>query len=188
MSELAPHQAEVGPVMTDTADDADVRLTDYAIEDWIAFVFFWILAFVVFLQFFTRYVLNDSLAWTEEIARYLLICVTFVGAAMATRRNTNIHVEFMYIYFGRRLGFALSTLVDVLRIVFFAAATYLTYNVTMVMRFQYMVVIDWPLSYVFAVALAGFAGMTLRAIQVAIRHWRAGTSDLMRVAAEGRHQ
>ena len=30
------------------------------------------MAFAVFLQFFTRYVLNDSLAWTEEIATYCL--------------------------------------------------------------------------------------------------------------------
>ena len=37
-------------------------------EDWIAFGLFWALAFIVFLQFFTRYVLNNSLAWTEEIA------------------------------------------------------------------------------------------------------------------------
>ena len=28
-------------------------------EDWIAFVLFWSLAFIVFLQFFTRYILND---------------------------------------------------------------------------------------------------------------------------------
>src|SRR6476469_5770532 len=56
-------------------------------EDWIAFVIFWSLAFIVFLQFFTRYVLNDSLAWTEEIARYGLMWVVFIGGAMVTRRN-----------------------------------------------------------------------------------------------------
>ena len=54
---------------------------------------FWGLAFIVFLQFFTRYVLNDSLAWTEEIARYGLMWVVFIGAAMVTRRNTHIAVE-----------------------------------------------------------------------------------------------
>ena len=62
-------------------------------EDWIAFVLFWALAFIVFLQFFTRYILNDSLAWTEEIARYGLMSVVFVGGAVVTRKNTHIAVE-----------------------------------------------------------------------------------------------
>ena len=66
---------------------------DYWIEDWIAFAVFWALAVVVFLQFFTRYVLNNSLGWTEEIARYLLIAVTFIGAAMAMRKRSHIAVE-----------------------------------------------------------------------------------------------
>src|SRR2546421_10200072 len=61
-------------------------------EDWIAFAIFWSLAFIVFLQFFTRYVLNDSLSWTEEIARYGLMWIVFIGGAMVTRRNTPIPV------------------------------------------------------------------------------------------------
>ena len=73
------------------AEDAEVVIERHP-EDWIAFVLFWGLAFIVFLQFFTRYVLNDSLAWTEEIARYGLIWVTFIGAAMVTRRNSHIAV------------------------------------------------------------------------------------------------
>src|SRR5205823_11646107 len=59
-------------------------------EDWLAFLVFWSLAFIVFLQFFTRYVLNDSLAWTEEIARYGLMWLTFIGGAVVTRKNSHI--------------------------------------------------------------------------------------------------
>src|SRR5918911_4584789 len=76
------------------AEDAEVVIERHP-EDWLAFVIFWSLAFIVFLQFFTRYVLNDSLAWTEEIARYALMWVVFIGGAMVTRRNTHIAVELL---------------------------------------------------------------------------------------------
>jgi TRAP-type C4-dicarboxylate transport system permease small subunit len=166
----------------------ELRLADYGIEDWVAFVFFWALAIVVFLQFFTRYVLNDSLAWTEEIARYLLMCVTFVGAGMAVRRNSHIHVEFFYVYLPPGWAHGLSTAVDILRLGFWAICTGLGWQVTMIMRKQQMVVIEWPLSIVFGICTAGFAMMTFRALQVAIRHWRDGESVLTRTASEGRHQ
>ena len=42
--------------------------------------------------------MNDSLAWTEEIARYLLISTGFIGSIMAVRKNTHIMVEFLYRY------------------------------------------------------------------------------------------
>ena len=72
-------------------EDVEVEIEHYP-EDWLAFALFWALAFIVFLQFFTRYILNDSLAWTEEIARYGLMCITFIGGAMVTRRNSQIAV------------------------------------------------------------------------------------------------
>lgn len=163
-------------------------LSTYGVEDWAALALFWGLAIVVFLQFFTRYVLNDSLAWTEEIARYLLIMVAFIGGGMAVRRMSHIHVEFLYVYLGKRVALVLSTLVDLLRIAFFAYATYLGWIVTELMHGQSMVVIEWPMSIVYGSAFVGFAIMTLRAVQVAIVNWRAGESVLTRTAAEGRHQ
>jgi TRAP-type C4-dicarboxylate transport system permease small subunit len=171
---------------TDLANQAD--LSEYGPEDWAAFAFFWGLALVVFLQFFTRYVLNDSLAWTEEIARYLLICVAFVGGAMASRRHSHIVVEFFYVYLGHRPAFVLSTLVDVIVVLFYGYSTWLGWQVTKIMDTQYMVVIEWPMSYVFGAATLGLAALTIRSVQVAWRHWREGSSPLTRVHDEGRHQ
>ena len=48
------------------ADDEPIDLSDIQWDDAPVLVVFWGLAFVVFLQFFTRYVLNNSLGWTEE--------------------------------------------------------------------------------------------------------------------------
>jgi TRAP-type C4-dicarboxylate transport system permease small subunit len=162
------------------ATDERIDLSGYGLEDWFTLAVFWLLALVVFYQFFTRYVLADSAAWTEEIARYLLIVVTFVGAAIAVRRNTHIHVEFIYRYLPHGAGRALATGVDVVRIAFFAYATYLTGLLVPRMHNLKMTIVDFPMSYVYGLVGAGFLLMTLRAVQVAVRHWRQGWSSLER--------
>lgn len=184
----AEERPDAGAEPAFVLEDPPVDLRDYRIEDWIAFALFWGLAVVVFLQFFTRYVINDSLAWTEEIARYLLTMVAYLGGAIAIRKFTHIHVEFLFVYLPRRIAWALSVLVDLARIAFLGFGTYLGWIVTEIMHGQRMVIIDWPMSIVFGACTLGLAIMTVRAVQVAVKNWRTGTSPLLVVHEEGRHQ
>ena len=164
--------------------DEPIDLSIYRWEDWLTLAIFWILAYTVFHQFFTRYVLSDSAAWTEEIARYLLIAVTFLGGSMAVRRNTHIHVEFLYRYLPAGVGRALSTFVDVVRFAFLAYATWLTVELVPRMHNLRMTVVDMPMSYVYALVALGFAMMTFRAAQIGVLHWRNGWSSLERPGEE----
>src|SRR5512143_4163005 len=107
--------------------DEPIDLGIYRFEDWLAFGFFWLLAATVFLQFFTRYALNDSAGWTEEISCYLLICTVFIGATISVRKNNHIHVDFFYRYLPRPVTRVMSTFVDVVRIAFFVYVALLTY-------------------------------------------------------------
>ena len=172
------------PVLDETghfhASDEPVDLSGYAWEDWLTLGIFWLLALDIFYQFFTRYVLSDSAAWTEEIARYLLIIVCFVGSSMGVRKNTHIQVEFIYRWLPVPVARALSTAVDVVRIAFLAYATWLSIDLVPRMHNLKMTVVDFPMSYIYGVVAFGFAMMTFRGVQVAIRHWRQGWSVLER--------
>ena len=147
-------------------EEEEIQL-EYHFEDWLAFAIFWALGFIVFLQFFTRYALNDSAGWTEEISRYLLICTVFIGATISVRKNNHIHVDFFYRYLPRAATRVLSTLVDLLRIAFFGYAAWLTFQLIQRIGAQRMAVVDLPIGLMYSVVLAGFVLMTWRALDVA---------------------
>jgi TRAP-type C4-dicarboxylate transport system permease small subunit len=155
-----------------------IDLSDQTWDDSVILILFWFLAFVVFLQFFTRYVLNDSIAWTEEIARYLLIGVTFIGAIMATRKQSHIAVEFIYRWIprtGRRIA---QTVIDLLTTGFFIMLAVLSGQIAGRTR-QLMVSLEIPKSMIYWIVAAAFVCMALYSAWNTWRHLRTGTSKLI---------
>ena len=175
---------EADKIVTDDGEfhvvDDEVDLSPVTTEAWIALGFFWLLGLTVFTQFFTRYVLNNSAAWTEEIARYLLIAVVFVGATIGVTKNNHIQVDFFFRFMPRALARGMALLVDAIRIVFFAAAVWLTWLMMQKMGDYQMTIIDLPMNIVYGICLFGFAAMLLRSVLVARIHWQRGYSVLER--------
>jgi TRAP-type C4-dicarboxylate transport system permease small subunit len=160
-----------------------VDLGVYAFEDWVALAIFWVMALAVFLQFFTRYVLNDSYAWTEEIATYCLIGVVFIGSSMCVRLSRHIQVDLIYRYLPHLVARALSTAIDLIRIAFFGYAIKLVWVYIRIIGDESMTTINLPKDYVYYAVLAGFVLMFVRSVQVAIQHLRQGYSILERPGA-----
>ena len=168
-------------------DDGEFHATDEAVdlshttfEGWTALALFWALGGTVFYQFFTRYALNNSASWTEEIARYLLIGVVFVGASIGVARNNHIQVDLLYRYLPARACRALALLVDVLRIAFLGSMSVFTVQMMQKMGPLPMTIVDLPMNIVYSVVLFGFVVMTLRSIWVMKVHWQRGYSVLER--------
>ena len=108
---------------------------------------------VVLLQFLTRYVLNDSVAWTEEAARYLLIVVGFAGAIRCQIKGTHITLEFMDRYYGKLKPYI--QLIALLAILLLFVI--LTYSAQMLIErnsFQQMVSLPFPKYYLYAAVMA----------------------------------
>jgi TRAP-type C4-dicarboxylate transport system permease small subunit len=145
-------------------EEAPIDLSDLSWEDAIPFIFFWALAIVVFMQFYTRYFVNNSLAWTEEIARYLLICVTFAGSIMAMRKRSHIAVEALHVYLPRKLSHWILVLSDAI-VAGFSIFLALTSARLAERATGYMVSVDIPKSYLYWIVFASFAGMAIYAIR-----------------------
>ena len=161
------------------ADDT-VDLSDTIAEAWLALFFFWALGLTVLYQFITRYVFNDSAAWTEEIARYLLIATVFVGAVIGVAKNNHIQVDFFYRFMPPGLARSVSLLTDVLRVAFLATASYLTWLLMQKMGNYQMTIVNLPMNIVYGVVLLAFLLMTWRSVWVMHRHWQQGHSVLER--------
>ena len=162
------------------ATDEAVDLSHTTVEGWVSLAIFWALGGVVFYQFFTRYVLNNSAAWTEEIARYLLIGTVFVGASIGVAKNNHIQVDLLYRWLPRAASRALALAVDLLRVVFFAAMVVLTAQMMQKMGSYQMTIVDLPMNIVYGVCLFGLAMMALRSAWVMKVHWQRGYSVLER--------
>jgi TRAP-type C4-dicarboxylate transport system permease small subunit len=161
----------------------EVDLKAYAIEDWATFAIFWLMTLAVFLQFFTRYVLNDSFAWTEEIATNCLVAIVFVGASMCVRLGRHIHVDFLFRYLPPRAARVLATAIDVIRTLFFAYAAWLVWYYMELIEGETMTTIDLPKNIVYGAVCVGFVLMFVRSVQVGVENWRRGYSILERPEA-----
>jgi len=172
---------ELAQVFDEAPPVADI--SDFAIEDWVAIALFWTMAGMVFVQFFTRYVLNDSYAWTEEIAVYCLIGVVFVGSAMCVRMTRHIHVDFLYRYLPSILGRILSLMVDLVRIAFFAYLGYVFLKYMNIVSDEQMTTVNLPKAWVFTIVFLSFELMAFRACEVFLANLHRGYSPLERPSA-----
>jgi TRAP-type C4-dicarboxylate transport system permease small subunit len=160
-------------------DDADTgRHASLRSLDWIVvFAGFWALATIVFAQVVARYVFGNSIGWSEEVARALLVAITFLGCAIAMRRNTHIAIEVAFAYLPAGVARVLVTVIDVLKIALSGALTYMGYVLTVTTR-QKLTSIDVSKAWLYGPVTAFLALMTVFAVLVAWRHWRTGKADI----------
>ena len=61
-----------------------------------------VMTVVVIMQVFCRFVLRDSLSWSEELARYLMVWAVFIGASIGVKRGSHVGVEALVIRLPKR--------------------------------------------------------------------------------------
>jgi TRAP-type C4-dicarboxylate transport system permease small subunit len=70
------------------------RLTAISLG-WVSIAVFLILTIDVLLGVFTRKILGDQVRWTEELARFLLVWISFLGGAIAYLDDKHLGVDLL---------------------------------------------------------------------------------------------
>ncbi|WP_238318390.1 TRAP transporter small permease [Thalassospira australica] len=161
-----------------------IDLADIRPVDWPVLAIFWGLFLIVFLQFFTRYFLNDSLGWTEEIARYLLILLCFVGSVTCVRRGSHIFLQFFYRYLSVSNVKVLAIVIECIVVAFCAYAGWLTVELAQRTHSQKMVSIDLPKSIIYWTVAVSFFAMALMSVRNVLRYWRQSGEEITHTKLE----
>ena len=90
---------------------------DDILENFVCVIYV-ILIGVSVLQVFSRYILNHSFPWTEEIGRYSFVYLTFIGAALCIRNEMNINLDLLTKRLTKSVGAFLEMAVEVSIILF----------------------------------------------------------------------
>lgn len=127
---------------------------------------------IVFVNVFFRYFLHIGLGWSEELARYLQVWMTFLGATVAVKRWAHFQLTIVDQFIpsaARRF-----TRVFAILVVMLLAAIMIKHgiDITRVTWNQASPVLGWPIGYLYLMAPVCGALMIVYALGHLVRAWR----------------
>jgi TRAP-type C4-dicarboxylate transport system permease small subunit len=147
-------------------------------EEGFIMVCFAVMGIVLTLQIFMRYVLNMPLIWSEEVARYLFVWATFIGAGYGVRCKIHISVEIFYSRMPRKIKLAITLATHTICILVFAYL--IPYGIETVKTQWYIgsSAMEMPMSFVFAAVPLGCFIVCLRLLVEIIRALKTKGANL----------
>lgn len=125
------------------------------------------MSLIVFANVALRYLTNDSLVWAEEVARHLMIWLTFVGVGMVMRAGGHIAIENLQDVLPAKAARVLRLAIVVAILVFCGAM--IQYGIVYVERtmLQTTSATQIPFGYVYLAMPIGFALVIVHLLFVA---------------------
>jgi TRAP-type C4-dicarboxylate transport system permease small subunit len=103
---------------------------------------------VVAAAVFFRYVLNDSIVWAEELARYLFVWLTFVGGGLGVGRNIHVGVDSVVEMMAAKPKLIVLICVEIAIVAFVVVLIYVGVQFTIFGMGQNALLLGIPMGYV----------------------------------------
>ncbi|TWG65588.1 MULTISPECIES: TRAP transporter small permease [unclassified Aminobacter] len=121
---------------------------------------------IVFANVTLRYTTNYSIYWAEEVARYMMIWLTFLGAGLTLRYGGHVAITNLMEIMPTQKQRLLRGFIVICLIAFFAVMIWVGYGYAMRMRFQMTPATRIPFAYVYAAMPVGFALLIIHLLLV----------------------
>ncbi len=132
---------------------------------WLAIFLLALMLVIVDIAVFMRYVMNDALAWSEEIAKFVMVWLTFIVAPIGLRMGAHVGIEVLVGSLRGRLKqlvlVAIFAGVIALMAVFVKEGAFMTWNA----RIQRASTIDISIFYVYVCMPVGSFAVALVALE-----------------------
>ncbi len=147
-----------------------LKLLDEKFEASICIVLISVMTLLIFIQVIMRYFVGSSLAWSEELARYLFIWLIYLGIPYAARKMKHVKIEATLSLFPKSIRHHIVTVGDILFLVFCLVITVTSYSLVMkqMASGQYSPAMHLPMWIVYLAPCVGFALTSFRQVQVII--------------------
>lgn len=121
-----------------------------------------------------RYLTGNSLSWADEVARYSMIWLTFLGAGLALREGAHAAITNAQDALPGPWQRALRVLILLVLLGFFAFMVWVGIDYMNRMAVQRSAALRVPMKWVYAAMPAGFSLMIVHLALMAPRYLRAG--------------
>ncbi len=145
--------------------------------EYLLFGFGFTMAVIVAVQVFSRYMLNRSLFWSEELARFLLVWLTFLGASVAYYRKANPGIDVLYARMAPALRRATALLIHLVSIGLFSVMVFYGFEFAHFVRLQISPALNLPKWIVMSIIPASGSILLVHAVGFFLEELKRGRLD-----------
>ncbi len=143
---------------------------------WMLAVMLGLMSLAIFAQVIYRYILEAPLPWSEEMARYLMIWLVFLGAGLGVRAKALIGMEALVNILPRPVKSVSKELVLVFTVCFLMVVLYYGLRLTIMNAPQVSPAMQISMSWPYLAVPAGALLMLANVFVVALERWKGGSS------------
>lgn len=136
---------------------------------------------IVFLQVIARYVFNNSLPWSEELARILFTQMIFLAAPLAVTEKRHVSVDIVTQLLSQKMKRYLSVAINAVSFIFFCFLAVSGYQFAFANMQQTTAALKLPVYMLYAV-------IPVSAVLMEINCIRAGIDDYCNTYAPGKEE